>query len=121
MKIIRLLTCSLALSLLGIQLIGCARSGIEIQVKNESRGEVTNVQLIAAHRTEILGTIPLHGQKSCRIRPTQESGLEVRFTNAAGQDVVRHADVYIDRGLSGTITIEINTNDDLKVASHVGA
>lgn len=103
------------LSFATVGFTACRDPGVVIRIKNESRGTISNVQVVALGRAELFGEIALHGEVARTIKPTGDSSLEVIFINADGNVVRRRVDVYVSRGFSGEITIEIDATDGLNV------
>ena len=95
--------------LLAIALLspGCVKRGVRVTVINAGTAPMFDARIVVTGSTYLLGDLQPSGRASVRARPTGESNVIVRYTDAADQtrDVV--VDCYLEPGLTGVMEIEI--------------
>ena len=53
------------------------------------------------------------------IEPTGESSLTISFTDSAGNTISKQADIYLEPGYQGTISVTVRPADQIDVQSNV--
>ena len=104
-------------SLLILSLIGCRPgiiSGIEVAIRNNGNGRITNVELLFTGGAVMAAEIPSTQQQTFKVKPKGESHLVLRFTDGKGQKHDALVDVYFESGYKGKINITIDDAGEVK-------
>lgn len=107
-----------AFVLLLVMLAGCSRY-VTVTVMNATDQRVGEIRI---HYTGGAATIPELQPKEhgiARINPSGESSLHVRYVDATGVAHSKDADIYLEPGYTGTISVEIRSQGDVRFKSNV--
>lgn len=98
---------------------GCQSHGIEVEVSNQSGSDIKDVTLAFTGGSEILPLVRDGSTESMLIEPTGESSLTISFTDSAGNTISKQADIYLEPGYQGTISVTVRPADQIDVQSNV--
>ncbi len=93
--------------------------GIYILIHNAGPESLQRVSLYVSGAKYEIGEIENLETRSCRVYPSGESDVEIRFLAKDGSESKHRIDVYLEPGYRGSIEIEIRDGQIVKTTNTV--
>jgi len=88
-------------------------SGVMVNVTNDGPTPVSNLAIVFQDGEKVLAKLEPGRTHTFRVKPSVESGIDVRFVDALGNGHSHKPDVYISRYSRGTITITLDYGSNI--------
>jgi hypothetical protein len=81
--------------------------GVKAVVRNAGTAAMQDVHVVVTGHTYTLGDIQPKEIRSVRVKPTGESRITIRYTDASGTSKHVDVDCYIESGYAGSISVDV--------------
>lgn len=103
-----------------VLLAGCSQqSGVTATVKNSGSSPLNGVVVIVTGKTYSAGNIQPGQSVSVVVNPQGASQLTIEYSDPTGIQHSLPVDCYFESGYSGSITVEVSTNQITKVDDQI--
>ena len=119
-RIFLLFGAAAAVAVIALALLWHPSTGIDVTVLNRGPGVITDVEVQVKGHGFPLGPLAPGASATGRLVPAGESDIAVEFRDAEEMWHAVKADVYLERGYHGKVTVELERNAISRVEHHVG-
>ena len=88
---------------------------VTVRVRNETPGPMTKVEVATVDELRTRNGIEAGGECSIGFHPKLETAVDLRWRSQAGDACAGHADVYLERGIRGTVYVRVLGCHELKI------
>lgn len=81
--------------------------GLNVRIHNADAQALRSVVVRVTGNSYLLGDLPPGSTVSVRVEPTGESSVHIEFQDSAGHSKSLNADVYLESGYQGTLSLDV--------------
>jgi hypothetical protein len=94
-------------------------SPVTVHVANKTGEPMTEVVVSTLDESLRRDTVPALAEWSLTLHPKRESGIDLRWRDQKGKRCGGRVDEYLERGVRGTVSVQILGCDEVKFKSNV--